>query len=191
MLQNDLRAHYTNKEKPWFLITQRAKADRIRQLQSSLQSPQLHSRASRQPQAPCCQSPPLFDVPDLTVTQSSIHTTHRMLCHVIFTPLNPPDGDIHWCPVKHTWKPFKNPQIILPLFRKAYLQALPPWGGGNRISVQGTSFIAFLVQVRKLASHYFKVGKVAALFIVFSAVTGKLNRVCCKYRRGKLKSYFI
>lgn len=52
MLQNDLRAHYTNKEKPWFLITQRAKADRIRQLQSSLQSPRLHSRASRQPHTP-------------------------------------------------------------------------------------------------------------------------------------------
>lgn len=96
MLQNDLRAHYTNKAKTWFLITQRAKADRIRQLQSSLQSPQLHSSTSRQPRTPCCQSHPLFDVPDSQLLQApftlltgccamlySLHTTHL-------------DGGIHW-----------------------------------------------------------------------------------------------
>lgn len=78
--------------------------------------------------------------------------------------------------MKYTWKPLKNPQIILPQFRRAYIQALPPWGGGNRIPVQDTGFIAFLVQVRKLAAHCSKVGKVAVLFIVFSAVTGKLHK---------------
>lgn len=187
MLQNDLRAHYTNKEKSWFLITQHEKADRIRQLQFSLQFPQLHSRATY-PLLPkssliwCTWSP---------VTQSSIHTAYRLLCHLIFTPLNPPDADVHWYPVKYTWKPLKNPQITLPQFRRAYIQALPPWGGGNRIPFQETSFIAFLVQVRKLAAHCSKVGKVAALFIVFSAVTGKLDWVCHKYRRGTLKSCFI
>lgn len=46
LLQNDLTAHYTKKEKSWFLITQHTEVDSIRQLQLSLQSPQLHSRAS-------------------------------------------------------------------------------------------------------------------------------------------------
>lgn len=149
-----------------------------------------YSRANRQPHTPGAKVIPylMYLIP---LTQSSIHTAHRMLCHVIFTPLNPPDADVHWCPVKHTWKPFKNPQIILSLFRRAYIQALPPWGGGDRIPVQGTSFIAFLVQVRKLAAHCSKVGKVAALFIVLSALSGKLNWVCHKYRRGTLKSCSI
>lgn len=66
------------------------------------------------------------------------------------------------------------PNNIAPI-QKRHIQALPPWGGHSRISVQGTSFTAFLVQVRKLAAHC---SKVAALFIVFSAVTGKLNWVC-------------
>lgn len=95
MLQNDLRAHYTNKDKSWFLITQHAKADRIRQLQFSLQFPQLHSRASRQPHTPCCQSHPLFDVPDPQLLKApftlltgccavlySLHSIHLMLMSI-------------------------------------------------------------------------------------------------------------
>lgn len=66
-----------------------------------------------------------------------------MLCHFIFIPLNPPDADVHWGPVKHTWKPFKNPQMILPLFRRAHIQALSPWGGGNRIPSPGDHFYCF------------------------------------------------
>lgn len=94
MLQNDLRAHYANKEKSWFLITQRAKADRIHPLQISFQTPQPHSRASRQPHTPCCQSSPLFDVPDLQLlkapfTQDAvpfyIHSTQPTWC---------------WCPLR-------------------------------------------------------------------------------------------
>lgn len=49
------------------------------------------------------------------------------------------------------------------------------WGGGNRVPVQQSSFIVFLVQVRTLVAHCYEVAKVAALFIMFSAVTGKLN----------------
>lgn len=99
-----------------------------------------------------------------------------------------------WCPLMSSeahLEALQGPQIILPLVRRPYIQALLPWGGGNRIPVQGTSFIAFLVQVRKLAAHCSKVGKVAAVFIMFSAVTGKLNWVCHKYRRGILKSCSI
>lgn len=190
MLQNDLRAHYTNKEKPWFLITQHAKADRICQLQSSLQSPQLHSRASRQPQTPCCQSHPSFDVPDLQLLKDpfilltgccamlySLHSTHLMVISI----------DVQW---STSGSHSRSPKSYCP-YSEGHIQALPPSGGDSRISVQGISFTAFLVQVRKLAAHCSKVGKVAALFSVFSAVTGKLNWVCRKYRRGKLKSCFI
>lgn len=95
MLQNDIRAHYTNKEKSWFLFTQCAKADRIHQLQFSLQSPQLYSRASKQPNTPHCQSCPLFDVPELQLLKAPftlltgccailylLHSTHLMLMSI-------------------------------------------------------------------------------------------------------------
>lgn len=48
-------------------------------------------------------------------------------------------------------------------------------GGGNRIPIQGNSFTAFLVQVRLLVAYHYEVAKVAVLFIIFSAVTGKLS----------------
>lgn len=121
MFQNDLRAHYTNKEKPWFLITQRAKVDRICQLQSSLQSPQLHSRASRQPQTPCCQSHPLIDVPDLQLLKApftlltgccamlySLHSTHLMVISI----------DVQWStPGSHSRPPNHIAPIQKGIFR--------------------------------------------------------------------------
>lgn len=120
MLQNDLRAHYTNKEKPWFLITQRAKADRIRQLQSSLQSPQLHSRASRQPRTPCCPSHPLFDVPGPQLLKAlftlltgccamlySLNSIHLMVISI----------DVQWStPGSHS----RTPKSYCPYSERAY-----------------------------------------------------------------------
>jgi len=45
----------------------------------------------------------------------------------------------------------------------------------NRIPVQGSGFFDFLVQVRMLVAHCDEAAKVAAFFIMFSAVTAKLN----------------
>lgn len=126
------------------------------------------------------------------VTQSSIYSAHRMLCHFIFTPLNPPDADVHWCPVKHTWKPFKDHSNQIAPIQKGIHSGTSTMRWRQQDSSPGDQFYCLLVsQVRKLAAHCSKVGREAALFIVFSAVTGKLNWVCHKYRRGILKSCFI
>lgn len=101
MLQNDLRAHFT-KEKSWFLITQHAKVDRIRQLQFSLQSPQLHNRASRQPHTPCCWSHPLFMY--LICSYSKLH----LLCSQDAVPFYIHSTQPTWC-----WCPLMSSEAHL------------------------------------------------------------------------------
>lgn len=149
MLQNDLRAHFTNKEKPWFLITQRAKADRIHQLQSSLKSPQLHSRGSRQPQSPCCPSHPLFDVPGPQLLKAPFtHSQDAVPCYIHST-----QPTWWWYPLMsceaHLEAIQEPPNHTAPI-QKGHIQALPPWGGDRRISVRGTSFTAFLYKSESL-----------------------------------------
>lgn len=186
MLQNDLRAHFT-KKKSWFLITQHAKVDRIRQLQFSLQSPQLHNRASRQPHTSCCWSRPLFMY--LICSYSKLH----LLCSQDDVPfyIHSTQPTWCWCPLMSSEAIQEPPNHIAPIQKDIHSGILPPWSGGNRIPVQETSFIAFLVQVKKLAAHCSKAGEGAPLFIMFSAITGKLNWVCHKYRGEILKSCFI
>lgn len=110
---------------------------------------------------------------------------------LLFIPVNPPDTNVYWCPVKHIWKSFKDPQIASPPFRRTYIRAPPPYeveaaGFQSRRAV----LLPFWCK-SKLVTQCYQVVKVAALFIMFSTVTGKLNQSLSEVQKRILKSCCI
>lgn len=99
-----------------------------------------------------------------------------------------------WCPLisseVHLEAIQESPNHIAPV-QKGIHSGTSTMRWRQQDSIPGDQFYCLPGTSQEACCSLFQSRQVAALFIVFSAVTGKLDWGCHKYRRGTLKSCFI